>query len=51
VNLRAVDADPRGQLRFHSGYVEGDVDGDLNADFRIQVGARPLSMAEYVFIL
>jgi hypothetical protein len=46
-----ADADPRGQLRFNSGYVEGDVDDDLNADFRIQVDVPPLSMPEYAFFL
>jgi serralysin len=38
-----------GQLRFNGGFVEGDVDGDLAADFRMQVNAA--SMADTDFIL
>ncbi len=38
-----------GQLRFNDGYVEGDVDGDMVADFRIEVNAPPLH--DYAFIL
>ena len=37
-----------GQLRFHSGYVEGDLDGDMDADFRIQVNAPSLVAADFV---
>jgi Ca2+-binding RTX toxin-like protein len=31
-----------GQLRFNGGFLEGDVNGDLVADFRIQVDSAPL---------
>jgi serralysin len=31
-----------GQLRFNSGVVEGDVDGDFVVDFRIQVTSGPI---------
>jgi hypothetical protein len=31
--------------------VEGDIDGDTNADFRIQVDAPPLSLHDYAFVL
>ena len=30
-----------GQLRFAGGLVRGDVDGDGQADFAIQIGAQP----------
>jgi Ca2+-binding RTX toxin-like protein len=41
-----------GQLRFNAGYVEGDVDGDMVADFRIEVdGVPPASMPESAFVL
>jgi Ca2+-binding RTX toxin-like protein len=48
-NEVAWDASGAGQLRFKAGYVEGDVDGDGNADFRIQVSARdPLDTIDFV---
>ena len=34
---RLLDRLGTGQLRVNGGFVEGDVDGDLVADFRIQV--------------
>jgi Ca2+-binding RTX toxin-like protein len=44
-----ADADPRGQLRFNGGFVEGDVNDDLVVDFRIQVNSAPIH--EYGIIL
>jgi Ca2+-binding RTX toxin-like protein len=38
-----------GQLRFNGGFLEGDVNGDLVADFRIQVDSAPLH--DFAFIL
>jgi Ca2+-binding RTX toxin-like protein len=38
-----------GQLRFNGGFVEGDVNGDLVADFRIQVDSAPLH--DFAFVL
>jgi len=38
-----------GQLRFNGGYLEGDVDGDLAVDFRIQVTSGPIH--DYAFTL
>jgi serralysin len=40
-----------GQLRCNGGFVEGDVDGDLVADFRIQVFQTDNQLAEADFIL
>jgi Ca2+-binding RTX toxin-like protein len=37
-----------GQLRFNGGFVEGDVNGDLIADFRIQVKVATLVDADFV---
>jgi Ca2+-binding RTX toxin-like protein len=36
------------QLRFNGGFVEGDIDGDLNADFRIQVNAPSLVATDFI---
>jgi serralysin len=44
-----VDADSRGQLRLNGNYVEGDVNGDLIADFRIQTNVTELH--DYGFAL
>jgi len=38
-----------GELRFNNGYVEGDVDGDMNADFHIQVNAPSLQASSFIF--
>ncbi len=39
-----------GELRYNAGFVEGDVNGDSGADFRIRVdSATPLH--EYAFVL
>jgi serralysin len=40
-----------GQLRCNGGFVEGDVDGDLNVDFRIQVFQTDNLLIEADFIL
>jgi Ca2+-binding RTX toxin-like protein len=37
-----------GQLRFNGGFVEGDVDGDLAADFRIQVNVASMVDADFI---
>jgi Ca2+-binding RTX toxin-like protein len=37
-----------GQARFNGGFVEGDIDGDLTADFRIQVSAPSLVTADFI---
>jgi Ca2+-binding RTX toxin-like protein len=37
-----------GQLRFNGGFLEGDLDGDATADFRIQVNAPSLVAADFV---
>jgi Ca2+-binding RTX toxin-like protein len=44
-----VESMGAGQLRCNGGYVEGDVDGDMVADFRIQVNVAELH--DYAFIL
>jgi serralysin len=36
-----------GQVRFNGGFVEGDLDGDLNADFRIEVFAPSLVESDF----
>jgi Ca2+-binding RTX toxin-like protein len=36
------------QVRFNGGFVEGDIDGDLNADFRIQLNAPSLVEADFI---
>jgi Ca2+-binding RTX toxin-like protein len=36
------------QVRFNGGFVEGDIDGDLNADFRIQVNAPSLVATDFI---
>jgi len=41
-NAFYADADPRGQLRLNGNHVEGDVNGDLVADFSIQVNLLAL---------
>jgi serralysin len=48
-NAFYVDADPRGQVRLNGNHVEGDVDGDLVADFSIEVNLAALH--DYAFIL
>jgi Ca2+-binding RTX toxin-like protein len=48
-NSSFVPALGAGQLRFYGGFVEGDVDGDLAADFRIEVDSAPLH--DFAFIL
>jgi serralysin len=40
-----------GQLRCNDGFVEGDVNGDLVADFRIQVFQQDNKLVEADFIL
>jgi Ca2+-binding RTX toxin-like protein len=37
-----------GQLRFNGGFLEGDVNGDLVADFRIEVNAPPLPDGAFI---
>jgi serralysin len=37
-----------GQLRFNGGFLEGDVDGDLVADFRIQVNSPSMVDADFI---
>ena len=37
-----------GQVRFNGGFVEGDVNGDLVADFRIHVNAATLVAADFM---
>jgi Ca2+-binding RTX toxin-like protein len=37
-----------GQVHFDGGFVEGDVNGDLSADFRIQVNAPTLAAADFI---
>lgn len=44
-----VEAWGAGQLRFNGGYLEGDVDGDFNVDFRIEVNSA--SLHDYAFVL
>jgi Ca2+-binding RTX toxin-like protein len=48
-NAFYVDADPRGQLRLNGNHVEGDINGDLAADFSIQVNLSALH--DYAFVL
>jgi Ca2+-binding RTX toxin-like protein len=48
-NNEFVESMGAGQLRCNGGYVEGDVDGDMVADFRIQVNVAELH--DYAFIL
>jgi Ca2+-binding RTX toxin-like protein len=50
-NNEFVDEWGAGQLRFNGGYVEGDVNGDMVADFRIKIDVPGLSMPENAFIL
>jgi Ca2+-binding RTX toxin-like protein len=38
-----------GQLRYNNGWVEGDTNGDMQADFRIQVDSADLH--DYAFVL
>ena len=47
-NNNFVAAWGAGQLRFNGGFVEGDIDGDLNVDFRIQVNAPSLLAADFI---
>ncbi len=38
-----------GQLRYNAGFVEGDLNGDTNADFRIRVNsATPLEDGAFI---
>ena len=39
--IGSADFTAAGQLRFSGGMVRGDVDGDGQADFAIQIGPQP----------
>ena len=37
-----------GELRFNNGFLEGDINGDAVADFRIQMNAAPQTGADFI---